>query len=214
MLRISSSDAQQTNKQTTDSLFQSQTLGVPEPEDSACDTRDAYGQTSLHKAAFEGNLKQVENLVTNQKANINAVDRNGWTPLHCSTSQNHVSITSFLMHQPNIDVTIPSRDGTLAFHYFMRSAVKEEGDYTEFDFILDMFMETLNLDTPGRYGETALHQAISRSNVFTTEWLLSHGADPNVKSGFGDLLLSIFSSRSSLLFSSRSSLLFSIFSSR
>ena len=58
-------------------------LGSREPEDSAVDVRDEYGQTPLHKAAYEDRCDAVFELLIGH-ANVNAVDRNGWTPFHCA----------------------------------------------------------------------------------------------------------------------------------
>lgn len=59
-------------------------FGEPEEIDAACDVRDEYGQTPLHIAALHGHCDVVSRLLS-EKANINAQDRNGWTPLHCAT---------------------------------------------------------------------------------------------------------------------------------
>ena len=59
-------------------------LGAREPEDRPNDVRDEYGQTPLHTAAFSDNCDAVFSLLLKGQNNINAQDRNGWTPIHCA----------------------------------------------------------------------------------------------------------------------------------
>jgi ankyrin repeat protein len=80
-------------------------FGNPEPEDGPLDERDAYGQTKLHKAAFDGAMDDVFNLLL-KGANTNAVDRNGWTPFHCAASQGQIEIMLMLLRQSNINLSI------------------------------------------------------------------------------------------------------------
>lgn len=44
---------------------------------------DRYGKTGLHIAAMHGHYQMVE-ILLGQGAEINAADKNGWTPLHCA----------------------------------------------------------------------------------------------------------------------------------
>jgi hypothetical protein len=44
---------------------------------------DRHGKTGLHIAAMHGHYQMMEVLL-GQGAEINATDKNGWTPLHCS----------------------------------------------------------------------------------------------------------------------------------
>ena len=43
--------------------------------------KDGFGLTPLHVAAFAGPMDVVESLLANN-ADVNARDKNGWTPLH------------------------------------------------------------------------------------------------------------------------------------
>jgi ankyrin repeat protein len=57
--------------------------------------RDQFSQTPLHIAAFDGNLEKVKLLLENG-AEIDATDKNQWSPLHCaSNSGNIMSIFHF-----------------------------------------------------------------------------------------------------------------------
>lgn len=45
---------------------------------------DRHGKTGLHIAAMHGHYQMVE-ILLGQGADINAADKNGWTPLHCAS---------------------------------------------------------------------------------------------------------------------------------
>ena len=78
---------------TTDS----NTNGKPEEIDGSCDVRDEYGQTPLHLATLKGDCGEVSSLLL-QGANINAQDKNGWTPLHSASRYFQNSILHAKFH--------------------------------------------------------------------------------------------------------------------
>ena len=47
-------------------------------------SKEDGGWTSLHVAAFNGNLEMIK-LLLQSGAQINSKDNDDWTPLHCST---------------------------------------------------------------------------------------------------------------------------------
>ena len=51
--------------------------------------------TPLHRAAYKGHLSVVEYLV-NQKADINAKDKDGKTPIQLANEYKHTNIADFL----------------------------------------------------------------------------------------------------------------------
>jgi len=63
------------------------------------DFRDGInGHSYLHWAAQKGYLSVVECLV-NQEADINARDKNDWTPLHYAARKGHLNIVEYLVNQ-------------------------------------------------------------------------------------------------------------------
>jgi hypothetical protein len=66
---------------------------------------DRHGKTGLHIAAMHGHYQMMEVLL-GQGAEINATDKNGWTPLHCSAKGENRFLTvnvnfllSLVLHQ-------------------------------------------------------------------------------------------------------------------
>lgn len=77
-------------------------------ENGGCLTeQDEHGMTMLHHAAFAGNSQIVQALldaIPMQSVKVDAVDREGWTPLHCSASVGHVEATRILLtHGANVN---------------------------------------------------------------------------------------------------------------
>ena len=62
----------------------------------------------IHVAAQEGHLNIVEYLV-NQKADINAKDKDKWTPLHCAAEKGHLSVVEYLVNQ-KADINAKNND--------------------------------------------------------------------------------------------------------
>ncbi|XP_060790341.1 tonsoku-like protein [Neoarius graeffei] len=58
--------------------------------------RNEKGETALHRACIEGNLKQIYYLVE-QGHPLNPRDHCGWTPLHEACNHGHLGIVTFLL---------------------------------------------------------------------------------------------------------------------
>jgi len=69
-------------------------------------------------AAQKGHLSVVEYLV-NQKADINAKDKNDWTPLHYAAQKGHLSVVEYLVNQ-KADINTKDEDNKTPLHYAAR----------------------------------------------------------------------------------------------
>lgn len=77
---------------------------------------DGIGKrTALHYAAINGHLDIIEILI-DAKANVNARDENGNTPLQLAIANGHVQVARYLMSQSAIDLTIENNDEDNALH--------------------------------------------------------------------------------------------------
>jgi ankyrin repeat protein len=157
-------------------------LGAPEPEDGPNDTRDEYGQTPLHKAAFEDRCGDVFQILMDPKVNLNAQDRNGWTPMHCAASQQSLEVLLVLLQKKGLVLSKRSTDGTTALHYAARIKPQNPIEEQKINQILDKFRETVDIDILGKSGETALHHSVMKGNEYVTKYLLEHQANPNAVS--------------------------------
>ncbi|XP_078285770.1 tonsoku-like protein isoform X2 [Rhinoraja longicauda] len=79
--------------------------------------RNEKGETVLHRACIDGNLKHVQTLVEKGHP-LNPRDYCGWTPLHEACNHGHLEIVSFLLdHQANInDAGGPHCEGITPLH--------------------------------------------------------------------------------------------------
>jgi uncharacterized protein len=72
----------------------------------------AFGNTPLHIAAVQGNLKAIH-LLLNMGANINACGEHGYTPLHEAIEQGNFDAAKLLI-QKGSSLSIPNDDGLTA----------------------------------------------------------------------------------------------------
>ncbi|XP_051246488.1 tonsoku-like protein isoform X9 [Dicentrarchus labrax] len=79
--------------------------------------RNEKGETSLHRACIDGNLKQVQYLVE-QGHPVNPRDYCGWTPLHEASNHGHYDVVAVLLeHGANVnDPGGPLCEGVTPLH--------------------------------------------------------------------------------------------------
>ena len=150
---------------------------------------DEYGQTPLHRAAFEDRLDEVFEIISKDITSINVQDKNGWTPLHSAASNGNLEVVVVLLNMPSADISISTHNDTTILHYLIRK--KFEGPK------LQSYIDTLNrmkekgcaIDAQASKGITPLHEACIKNNVSGIEWLLNNGADPNIATTSGDTAL-------------------------
>ncbi len=134
-------------------------------------------QTELDKkllaAVQDADLNEVKDLI-NQKANINAKDMYGWTPLHFAASRDKLSVVEFLF---NNNANIKAKDvyGNTPLHV----AAQYSSNLEIVKFLLDKDISGINDITNN--GWTPLHVAIQGNKLNTVELLLGRGADIEVR---------------------------------
>jgi len=160
---------------------------------SVKEERDEMGQTALHRAVAANDLSLVAQLLSQDPpADVNAVDRDGWTPLHHAISLPNLLLIFALLEREEIELNLVSRDGSSIVHYLARfspsllSCSKQEYEDT-----MDRLFEKLkakgaNMSFSNTNGETPLHQAIMRGLDYVVKWLLELGANVNAANISGD----------------------------
>ena len=133
------------------------------------DRIDQFGNTALHRAAGDGNLVEIRNLIANG-ANVNARNRNGETPLHSATASNdNVEVIKFLVAN-GADVNAQDEWGGMPF-FIMRNVEIAE-------FILS---QGFDVNTKCERGRTPLHVAVFNDNAEVVKFLIANGADVNAQ---------------------------------
>ncbi|XP_062325162.1 tonsoku-like protein isoform X2 [Osmerus eperlanus] len=97
--------------------------------------RNEKGETSLHRACIDGNLKQVQYLVE-QGHPINPMDYCGWTPLHEASNHGHHEIVAVLLERganinhpggPLCEGVTPLHDALTCGHFQVARLLIERG---------------------------------------------------------------------------------------
>jgi len=82
-------------------------------------------------------------------------------------------------------VNVPSKDGASPLLVAMRHKLDDQWHITEP--ILKLLIDKgCDVNLPNVSGITPLHQAVTRQQILTVEWLLQHRADPNLANDAGD----------------------------
>ncbi|CUS07253.1 unnamed protein product [Tuber aestivum] len=136
--------------------------------------------TPLGIACYHGNISAVQELIADERVDINARDPAGLTPVHLSAANSRRDILRLLLTRPSIDALTPCRSGNTPLH-----TAAEIGD-------LDIFMQLLcfpgitNPDIPAADSWTPLGLAIRHARVGIIRALVKDGrVDINGISGAG-----------------------------
>ncbi|KAG0231749.1 hypothetical protein BGW41_002101 [Actinomortierella wolfii] len=73
---------------------------------------ESRGLTTLHLASSYNHLELCK-LAISLGADVNAVDIEGWTPLHCAAAEGHWQVFEFLARVPDADLQAATYDGEL-----------------------------------------------------------------------------------------------------
>lgn len=134
----------------------------------------------LQGAVMQGNLEKVKSLIADG-ADINAVDRQGWTPLYTAIQRQQKEIAEYLVAK-GADVTIADRGGMTPLH-----AAAFKGDIELVGLLIEKGADVNGKD---RNGGTPLHLAAQFGWKDVVELLLSKGADVNLQTNRSENALS------------------------
>lgn len=175
------------------------------------------GQTAGHKAALFGHA-QILRLLIERKADMNASDTEGDTPLHDAISQARTAAAEVLIGWPQLDIRRKNKKGFPPLHF---AAVKGEPSITELllkrdktlideqkeDGFTPLHVAAINnhtdvmkvllekgkakVDLRTVKKQTPLHVAAEEAYMDAVQLLIQHGADVNAKDADGDRPLHI-----------------------
>jgi len=164
-----------------------------EQEKAMRDERDVRGQTSLHRAASHNDTTEIAARLA-QGADVNALDKSGWTPLHCAARAGAFSSILALLDSDAINVNMVNKEGLTALHYLVSiGATTSVNDIHEmalyYECLQRMGKKGVNVNLPGTDGEMPLHSVAVRGNEDALRWLIEHHARVNGISGNGETAL-------------------------
>jgi ankyrin repeat protein len=138
------------------------------------DDRSIHYVTPLWCASVAGKLSVVKCLVKHG-ANVNSVSDTGSTPVRSACFMTHLDIVTYLVEN-GADLLKPNYNGGTCLINSVQSVPLCE-------FLLEHGADVNAQDIQFK---TALHYAIQEHRFETTKLLLEHGADPMLKSRYGD----------------------------
>jgi ankyrin repeat protein len=131
-----------------------------------------HGYTPLHTVVIAGGITAVVEFLLANKADVNAKDDHGWTPLRYAVNLGDRGVAELLLsHHADIDAR-DDHDGT-ALHVVAWSA--PEG-MVEF-----LLANKADVNAKDDMGRTPLHYAAAYGKAETVQELLDHKADVNAK---------------------------------
>jgi ankyrin repeat protein len=134
------------------------------------------GSTSLHLAVqWPGCRDNLLLLILKSTNELNAINQNGKTALHCALESQSSIACKMLLEMEDNDVNIVTADGEIALHL----AAKWPGIGAEL--FTTLLGKTTEINRPDSKGRTPLHCALLFKSVTATEILLNESAIVNAE---------------------------------
>jgi ankyrin repeat protein len=130
------------------------------------------GEKPIHDAAFEGNLKKVEEIINKDPAQVNIRDYSDTTPLYFASMAGHTEIVKFLLaHGANIELANNLGERPLA----------KAAKFKNYDTVKILLEHGAEVNCKDVLGGTPLHEATLQSGKEMVDLLISYGADVSAR---------------------------------
>lgn len=151
-------------------------------------------ETALLAAAFAihpQNAIVVEKLLDN-RADVDAADKLGFTPIMKAALNNNVSVIKRLIHR-HANINLRNNEGTTALH------IASQRNY--YDVVEALIEEQVDLDAQNNLGYSAFLYACEANAHSIVTLLISHGANINIanKEGMTGLMIAAFNGYDSIV---------------
>ena len=164
--------------------------------------RDSNGATLLHWAAKDGNRKMVMQLIA-MKADMNARDSTGQTPLHMSVTNSNNAEISKLLIDAGAEVNARDNAGKMPMHNAVTADsvnllaahnadvnARDNTGKTALFFVSPVAAAALlnyhaDVNARDNMGQTPLHAAVIRGSESVANVLISKGANVNARDNDG-----------------------------
>ena len=156
-----------------------------EEKDNQGDTALMFAAANVFSQDATGETLPAVNLLLDWKANPNAMNKKGQTPLMLASQKGEVEIAKLLISK-KADIHAKDKNGKSALHY----AAESKADPAIVMFLIEQRCE---LDAQDDKGETALMKACRRKNRAMAIMLAVKGANPNLqtKDGMTALMIAV-----------------------
>ncbi|KAG9398900.1 hypothetical protein AC1031_013984 [Aphanomyces cochlioides] len=112
----------------------------------------------LMKAAWDGNLVQVQSLLADSGANVNFKDQSGYTPLHMASRGGHLTLVQVLLaHGATVDELDEDR----------WTALHEASWRGHLKVVKELLMHSAAVNKSNHIGQTPLHLAAFKGYLWT-----------------------------------------------
>ena len=131
-----------------------------------------YDQTPLHVACAVQDAEEIVELLLENRANVNYLDKEGSLALHLAATNGSLRIVELLIEN-RANVNYLDKKGNLALHH-----CANWGHTEVMTILLDQSINKINKQN--KYGQTPLHKAVQREEYNAVSLLLDRGASKSI----------------------------------